>query len=108
MNNVSQQFNEQYLPVKALLIYQSAEQESENYEYKPTEIYVESYDIDKHGNPINAHPLSLKEMSTLSELLQSTQELQNNYLQCKGVIPQNLIYVNSQTNGYAVWYTTPQ
>ncbi|MEZ2336366.1 PRTRC system protein B [Mucilaginibacter sp. RCC_168] len=108
MNNVSQQFNEQYLPVKALLIYQSAEQESENYEYKPTEIYVESYDIGKHGNPINAHPLSLKEMSTLSELLQSTQELQNNYLQCKGVIPQNLIYVNSQTNGYAVWYTTPQ
>ncbi|SDP15743.1 PRTRC system protein B [Mucilaginibacter sp. OK268] len=108
MNNVSQQFNEQYLPVKALLIYQSAEQESENYEYKPTEIYVESYDIGKHGNPINAHPLSLKEMSTLSELLQSTQEWQHNYLQCKGVIPSNLIYVNSQTNGYAVWYTTPQ
>ena len=108
MNNVSQQFNEQYLPVKALLIYQSAEQESENYEQKPTEIYVESYDIGKHGNPINAHPLSLKEMSALSELLQASQELQNNYLQCKSVIPPNLIYTNCQNNGYAVWYTPPQ
>jgi PRTRC genetic system protein B len=108
MNNVSQQFNEQYVPVKALLIYQSAEQESDSYEHKPTGIYVESYDIGKHGNPINAHPLSLKEMGALSELLQSTQELQNNHLQCKGVIPPNLIHVNSQTNGYAVWYTPPQ
>jgi PRTRC genetic system protein B len=108
MNNVSQQFNEQYLPVQALLIYQSAEQESDNYEPKPTEIYVESYDIGKHGNPINAHPLSLKEMGALSELLQATQELQNNYLQCRGVIPPNLIHVNNQNSGYAVWYTPPQ
>jgi PRTRC genetic system protein B len=108
MNNVSQQFNEQYTPVKALLIYQSVEQESDNYERKPTEIYVESYDIGKQGNPINAHPLSLKEMTSLSELLQTFTELQNTYLQCKGVIPQNLIYVNAQKNGYAIWYTPPQ
>ncbi|HEY4147628.1 MAG TPA: hypothetical protein VGM41_01800 [Chitinophagaceae bacterium] len=108
MNNVSQQFNEQFLPVKALLIYRSAEQESENYEQKPTEIYVESYDIGKQGNPINAHPLSLKEMCALSVLLQTTQELQNNYLQCKGVIPSNLIYANCQNNGYAIWHTPPQ
>src|ERR1700761_3057893 len=108
MNNVSQQFNEQYHPVKALLIYQSVEQESNSYEHQPTEIYVESYDIGKRGNPINAHPLSLKEMTALSELLQASQELHNSYLQCRGVIPQTLIYVNSQNNGYAVWYTLPQ
>jgi PRTRC genetic system protein B len=108
MKNVSRQFNEQYLPVKALLIYKSMEQEKENYRSDPPEIYVESYDIGKQGNPINAHPLSIKEMTALSELLQSTQELQNNYLQCKGVIPPNLLYVNSQNNGYAIWYTPPQ
>ncbi|MCW3120363.1 MAG: system protein [Chitinophagaceae bacterium] len=108
MNNVSQQFNEEYTPVKALLIYQSAEQESDNYERKPTEIYVESYDISKQGNPINAHPLSLNEMYALSELLQSSQEIQNNYLQCKGMIPPTLIHVRSQNNGYAVWHTPPQ
>ena len=108
MKNVSQTFNQQYLPVKALLIYQSAEQESVNYERQPTEIYVESYDIGKQGNPINAHPLSVKEMIALSELLQATQELKNNFLQCKGVLPTKLIYVNTQNNGYAVWHTPPQ
>lgn len=108
MKNVSQTFNEQYQPVKALLIYQSVEQESENYERQPTEIYVESYDIGKQGNPINAHPLSVKEMIALSELLQATQELKNNFLQCRGMLPSKLIYVNSQNNGYAVWHTPPQ
>jgi len=108
MKNVSQTFNQQYLPVKALLIYQSVEQESENYERQPTEVYVESYDIGKQGNPINAHPLSVKEMIALSELLQATQELKNNFLQCKGVLPTKLIYVNTQNNGYAVWHTPPQ
>ena len=108
MKNVSQTFNEQYLPVKALLIYQSVERESENYERQPTEVYVESYDIGKQGNPINAHPLSVKEMIALSELLQATPELKNNFLQCKGVLPTKLIYVNTQNNGYAVWHTPPQ
>lgn len=108
MKNVSQQFNEQYQPVKALLIYRSAEQVSETHERQEREIYVESYDIGKQGNPINAHPLSVKEMIALSEILKSTQELQNNYLQCKGVIPSKLIYVNTQNNGNAVWHTPPQ
>jgi len=105
MNNVSHQFNEQYVPVKALLIYNSVVQETESFEQRQSEIYVESYDIGKHGNPINAHPLSLKEMGSLSELFQSSQELQNNYLQCRGVIPTSLLHINNQINGYAIWYT---
>lgn len=108
MNNVSQQFNEQYRPIKALLIYKSTEHISDTHEREGNELYVESYDIGKNGNPINAHPLSVKEMMALSELMQSTQELKNNYLQCKGVLPNKLIYVNGQNNGYAVWYTPPQ
>jgi hypothetical protein len=62
MNNVSHQFNEQYVPVKALLIYNSVVPETDNYEQRESDIYVESYDIGKQGNPINAHPLSIKEM----------------------------------------------
>ncbi|WP_259065020.1 PRTRC system protein B [Mucilaginibacter sp. X4EP1] len=108
MTNVSQTFNEQYLPVKALLIYQSVEQENDNYEHKPKEVYVESYDIGKNGKPINAHPLSVKEMVALSEILQATQELKNNYLQSKGVLSPKLVYVHSQNNGYAIWHTPPQ
>lgn len=108
MKNVSQTFNEQYLPVKALLIYKSAIDGLDNYHSSPSEIYVESYDIGKQGNPINAHPLSISEMMMLSELMQSTQDLKTTYLQCKGILPAKLIYVNAQNNGYAVWYTPPQ
>ena len=108
MNNVSQHFNEQYLPVKALLIYRSVEQENDNYERQQVETYVESYDIGKHGNPINAHPLTVQEMIALSELMQSTQELKTTYLQCKGLLPQKLVFVNAQNNGCAIWYTPPQ
>ena len=108
MNNVSQQFNEQYLPVKALLIYRSVEQENNNYERQEAETYVERYDIGKQGNHINAHPLSVKERVALSEILQATQEFKNNYLQCKGMFPPKLIYVNTQNNGYAIWHTPPQ
>ncbi len=105
MNNVSHQFNEQFLPVKALLIYNSVVPETDSYERKETEVYVESYDIGKQGNPINAHPLSVKEMVALSELFKTSEELQNTYLQCKGVLPNQVVYLNSQ---YAVWYTPPQ
>jgi PRTRC genetic system protein B len=108
MKNVSQTFNEQYNPVKALLIYQSVAQETDSDNNKPTEIYVESYDIGKLGNPINAHPLSIKEMMALSELMQSTHELKTTYLQCRGVVPPKLAYVNTQNNGYAIWHTPPQ
>jgi PRTRC genetic system protein B len=112
MINVSEDFNTQYKPVKALLIYQS-ERKKDKHEYansdnENTQIYVESYDIGKHGNPINAHPLSMAEMVSLSMLFQSTQDLRGNYLKSKGVLPGKILYINPQTNGFAVWHTPPQ
>jgi len=69
---------------------------------------VESYDIGRNGKPINAHPLNEKEMSALSELLQTTQETKSGYLKSKGLLPANILYVNQQIGGYAVWHTPPQ
>jgi len=112
MLNASEDFNTQYMPVKALLIYQSGRKENK-YEYASSDnenrqVYVESYDIGKFGNPINAHPLSMAEMVSLSQLFQSTKELKSNYLKSKGILPNNVLYLNTQTNGFAVWYTPPQ
>lgn len=112
MMNVSEDFNTQYKPFKALLIYRS-ERDKDRNEYASNEtentlVYVESYDIGKQGNPINAHPLSKAEMVSLSVLFQSTQELQSNYLKSKGLMPNKVLYLNPQTNGFAVWYTPPQ
>jgi PRTRC genetic system protein B len=111
MTNINQEFNQQYMPHKALLIYQLKEINPDG-QYGAgddnPQTYVESYDIGKHGNPINAHPLTMQEMVTLSEIFQSSLELKSNYLKSKGVLPNKVLYINAQTNGYAVWYTPPQ
>lgn len=111
MKNITQQFNSGFEPFKALLIYRYDKDEEINQfqrDEKRTEIYVESYDIGRNGKPINAHPLNGKEMSVLSELLQATQEIKAGYLKSKGLLPSNILYVNQNANGYAVWYTQPQ
>jgi PRTRC genetic system protein B len=111
MNNVSHDFNDRYNPVKALLIYQSESKKDEDNPYqqdKEEQIYVESYDIGKNGNPINAHPLTIREMLQLSELLQSSVELKGGYLKSRGILPGKVLYINPQGEGNAVWYTPPQ
>jgi PRTRC genetic system protein B len=111
MKNITQQFNSGFEPYKALLIYRYDKAEEINQfqrDEKTTEIYVESYDIGRNGKPINAHPLNEKEMSALSGLLQTTQETKSGYLKSKGLLPSNILYVNQQANGYAVWYTPPR
>ncbi|MDB5143428.1 MAG: system protein [Mucilaginibacter sp.] len=105
MTNISNQFNELYEPHKALLIYH-CKPNGERSENSP--VYVESYDIGKNGKPINAHPLSQKETIALSELLQSSAELQNGFLRSKGLLPNNVLYVNPDNAGHAVWFTPPQ
>jgi PRTRC genetic system protein B len=111
MKNITQQFNSGFVPFKALLIYRHDKEEQINQfqrDEKETHIYVESYDIGKSGKPINAHPLSQSEMSALADLLQTSKEMQSSYLKSNGLLPQNVLYVNQQANGYAVWYSPPQ
>jgi len=71
------------------------------------------YDLQKeiecrNGKPINAHPLTVKEMIALGDLLQTAKEIQDSYLKSKGILPSKVLYVNQQANGHAVWYTPPQ
>jgi len=111
MKNITEQFNTRFLPYKALLIYKHSPENTVVNSYRSdgeTEIYVESYDIGKQGKPINAHPLSTKEMAALNELLQSTQDLKGGYLKSRGILPSKVLYVNFGANGYAVWYTPAQ
>lgn len=103
MENISDQFNILYEPVKALLIYGHNEGNQ-----GLRSVYIESYDIGINGKPINAHPLTIKESIALSELLQTSSELQNHFLRSKGVLPANVLFVNPDKQGYAVWYTPPQ
>ena len=108
MINVSDNFNEAYIPYKALLIYKAVKGDEVKHSSDSSPVYVESYDIAGNGNPINAHPLSIAESIALAELLQSSSEMQNTYLKSKGLLSQNLLFVNPDITGYAVWYTLPQ
>jgi PRTRC genetic system protein B len=102
MKNLTNNFSSLYQPVKSLLIYLKQTEENTN------SVYVESYDIGKFGNPINAHPLTIKETIALSSLFQSAQELKTGFLRCKGIMPHKVLYVNPEKSGNAVWYTPPQ
>ena len=111
MRNITEQFNSRFQPCKVLLIYRREQERDWTNPYgakKNTEIYVESYDIGKQGQPVNAHPLTLKEMTALSDVLQTTQELKGGYLKSRGILPNKVLYVNYGANGYAIWYTPPQ
>jgi len=111
MKNITEQFNNKFEPCKALLIYRFDKEEQFNQfqrNERETQIYVESYDIGKHGKPVNAHPFSIKEMAQLYQLMQSSQDVRSTYLKSKGLIPANVLYVDQQSNGYVVWYTPPK
>jgi len=105
MKNLTNNFCNDYRAIKALLICQKQIQDDSGEEQS---IYVESYDIGKYGNPINAHPLTYRETLQLSSLFQAAEELKTGYLRSRGVMPGKVLYVNPQLSGYAVWYTPPQ
>ena len=53
MKDITQDFGTLYHPTTALVFYQNDE--------RNIETYVEHFDMDKNGNPINAHPLTERE-----------------------------------------------
>ncbi|HWB27500.1 MAG TPA: hypothetical protein VG738_18620 [Chitinophagaceae bacterium] len=101
MENITTHFNDIYLPVKALVIYQSSAQDNEN-------VFVEAYDMNKQGKPVNAHPLSIIETMKLAESLNTGLQLRNNYLKSSGLLPDKVLYINPSQNGFAIWYTPEQ
>jgi PRTRC genetic system protein B len=101
MNNITSRFDEVYLPVKALVIYRSQQEED-------AQIYVESYDMDDSGRPINAHPLDMQESAILAKALDSSDELQRDFLKPKKLLSENVLYINPSYDGCVVWHTPAQ
>lgn len=104
MRNITAAFSDHYQPVQALLI-RKAPQESRDYEH---DYYVESYDIDAKGHPINAHPLSEAEAKALAKALYTSSDKQTSFLQPEGLLPENVLYIKPSSSGHAIWYTPPQ
>lgn len=99
MKDITQDFGTLYYPTTALVFYQNDERNKDT--------YVEYFDMDKNGNPINAHPLTEREAETLAKaLITKTQsEKKQDFLRPKGILPTHVLHINPSENGSVLWFT---
>lgn len=102
MNDLTNNFGKLYHPIKALIIYQKRD---DNYQRAT---YVESYDMDERGCPINGHPLSIKEANSLAKALTVAEKKQRDFLNPKGILSPTVVFLKTGNDGYAIWHTPAQ
>lgn len=100
VNDITENFGILYYPKSALVFYES--------KGTNTDMYVEYFDMDRNGNPINAHPLTVKEANILAKSLQTDEEKSKAFLKPKGILPTNILYINPSEKGTVLWYTKAQ
>lgn len=100
MKNISRLLDDIYVPQKAIVVYSTLQK----YDGK---IYVEAYDMDPGGRPMNAHPLSIEESIHLSHAL-STGDDTPAFPASKGLLLPKVLYINPRRDGFAIWHTPAQ
>lgn len=100
MKDITDKFGTLYYPKSALVFYETKGTE--------TDMYVEHFDMDSNGTPINAHPLTVKEAEMLAKTLQTDEERSRAFLKPKGILPTNILHINPSENGTVLWYTKAQ
>jgi len=98
--NTAKDFGTLYEPKSALVFYESLD--------KNATMYVEHFDMDRNGNPINAHPLTVNEATALAKSLHTDEEKDKTFLKSKGILPTNILNINPSQNGSVLWYTKSQ
>ena len=69
--------------------------------------YVEHFDMDENGSPVNAHPLSEREAKELGKALTTKiqKEKIQDFLKPNGILSTRILQINPNAeNGSAVWY----
>ncbi|SJN50499.1 PRTRC system protein B [Sphingobacterium sp. JB170] len=101
VKDMTQNFGTLYYPKSALVFYEAKGTD--------TATYVEHFDMDSNGNPINAHPLTVREAGVLAKALQTEDEKNQAFLKPKGILPTNILHINpSAEKGTVLWYTKAQ
>jgi PRTRC genetic system protein B len=100
VKDITASFGTLYHPKSALVFYQSKVNK---------DLYVEHFDMDKNGTPINAHPLTEREAKALARSLLIEKQKDKAFLKSSGVLPTNILHINPSTgNGAVLWYTKSQ
>ena len=99
MKDITQDFGTLYHPTTALVFYQNDEIDKDT--------YVEHFDMDKNGNPINAHPLTEREAKELIKALtiNAQKEKSQDFLKPKSILRTNILQINPSENGSVLWFT---
>ena len=98
LNDITKDFGTLYHPKSALVFYEA--------NGKDTDMFVEHFDMDNNGIPINAHPLTVKEANVLAKSLQTDEEKNQAFLKPKGILPTNILHINpSAEKATVLWYT---
>lgn len=104
MNNVTditQSFGTLYHPKSALVFYES--------KGLSKEVYVEHFDMDKNGTPVNAHPLTEREAKGLAKALHTEKNKDKAFLQSEGILPTAVLHISrGMDKGAVIWYTKSQ
>ena len=103
MNNVidiNKYFGVLYQPKSALVFYESIDKNETS--------YVEHFDMDKDGSPINPHPLTVNEAKALAKSLNIDEEKDKAFLKPKGILSANILHINPSENGSVIWFTQSQ
>ncbi|EJL74402.1 hypothetical protein [Chryseobacterium populi] len=98
MNDITENFTALYHPQSALVFYQTKGMQSDT--------YVECFDMDKHGNPINAHPLTIREANRLAKALK-TKEEKESCLKPERIIGNHILHLDT-LKGKVIWFTKIQ
>lgn len=99
--DITQDFENLYYPKSALVVYQTKGNEPD--------VYVEHFDMDANGNPVNAHPLTIREAESLANALMLENEKESAFLKPKAVLPSNILSLDPSTeNGTVLWHTKAQ
>lgn len=89
-----------YHPAAAIVVFKP--ENSEN------DLYLEYYDMDENGCPVNARPLSVKETQGLAKAIDIRKAAAKAFLKPKGLLPSFVLQINPSEDGSVVWYTKPQ
>lgn len=102
MNDLTNDFGTLYHPTKALVVFERKS------DYNQNSCYVECYDMDKDGFPINGHPLTIKEANNLAKSLIIAEKKQRNFLNPNGLLKPNIMFLKTGNDGFAIWRTPVQ
>jgi PRTRC genetic system protein B len=99
--DITASFGTLYHPKSALIFYEAKTADND--------VYVEHFDMDKNGNPINAHPLTEREAKVLAKSLQIEKDKDNAFLKSNGILPTNILHINpNKDKSTVLWYTKSQ